>query len=188
MVKITKVVSFILLIIVMATCFGCVQKEQPDTRTSFEKIVDFIEETGKDNSIFIEGSNPTENIKISVVGNIIRLERGDGNYLPSDGISNTLQLDLKENEKEYNYEGYWCQNGGSRLYKIQGEIIADKQEPSSFNPIPYETYSSYAKAPTILELEILNGQMGILITEARAYIKEKIDIDLFIEFGFDKFL
>lgn len=77
---------------------------------------------------------------------------------------------------------------GSRLYKIQGEIIADKQEPYSSNPIPYETYSSFANAPTIIELRILNGQMGILITEARAYIKEKIDIDLFIEFGFDKFL
>lgn len=182
MVKITKVVSFILLIIVMATCFGC------DTRTSFEKIVDFIEETGKDNSIFIEGSNPTENIKISVVGNIIRLERGDGDYFLSDGISNTLQLDLKENEKEYNYEGYWCQNGGSRFYKIEGKIIADKLVSDNSTPISYETYSSYAKAPTILELRILNGQMGILIKETRKYIKEKIDVDIFIEFGFDKFL
>ena len=187
MAKFTKIISFVLLLTVLVSCFGCGSAGQTDTRTSFEKIVDFVKETGKDNSIFIEGDNPTENIRISVQGNILRLERGDGNYMPTDGISNTLKLDLKENKDTYNYEGYWCQNGGYRLYKISGSIEADKFSGDSV-PIPYDTYSAHASAPTTLELRILNQQMYVLISTVRNYINNAIKVDLYVEFGFDKLL
>ena len=185
--KLNKLVKGLAVFLIFTILFGCFGCEQADTRTSFEKIVDFVKDTGTDNSIFIEGSDPTQNIKISVVGNIVRLERGDGDFILSDGISNTLQLDLKEGEDQYNYEGYWCQNGGSRMYKINGTLIADKFDGGSV-PIPYDSYSSYAKAPTTTELRILNQQMYMLISTVRDYFKNSIQIDLYVDFGFDKLL
>lgn len=181
------ILTLLMSLIGATTLMGCGETEQPDNRSGFEKIVDFIEETGTDNVIYLQGNSPSEDVKIKYIGNLIRLEYGDGNYFLPDGITNNIELDLKENTKEYNYDAYWMQNNGTRFYNITGKINADTFTGESV-PIPYSSYSSYAAAPTTLELRILNQQTYKLISTARNHIKNSINIDLYIEFGFDKLL
>ena len=47
------ILTLLMSLIGATTLMGCGETEQPDNRSGFEKIVDFIEETGTDNVIYL---------------------------------------------------------------------------------------------------------------------------------------
>ena len=174
-------------IITLAGCQMTPQTPQPQL-SDYEKIVEHIKSNSTENVLLIEGTDPKplDDVKIELVGNFIRLHLGDGNYVPQKNeISVMMELDLKKDTSVYNYEAdYWYNSGsGYRMYGVEGIVNATTFDG---NALTYETHG--LDRPTTTTMQVFASKMYYMISTARGYLLETINVDIAIEFGFDEFL
>ena len=144
-----------------------------ETLTDYEKIARYV--ANNNGSVTIEDDN-FGTVTIANPGKIIRI-KCENHY---GDILIYTQLDLKESEEYFNYEGTYSY--GTTTFTINGTIEADVYD--AWTTLTYNTTSGSGYISSI-SIRSINNTMCNALNLARNIIAGKTSVDIYELYGFD---